>query len=330
MTVPSIICFGGLRIDYLISAQGDVTLRQCGGNAMYSAVGARVWGAAVGLVGRVGQNYPRGWLDQAQAGGIDTAGVHWFDTDAEMRTFFAHHPTGGRVEGDPSFHFGRLGLPVPPDLLTYHQADADQEDEVYRPLWLTPADLPPAYLSAQAFHLAPMNWDGHASLVHALRQRGAGVISLDPGERYMTAGRRSEVADLLGQVDIFLPSELETTPLLGDLSPQAAGGWFAAHGPRVVVLKQGGRGVLVYDRQADRFYHAPPVPTTIRDVTGAGDAFCGGFLVGWQETGDPVQAARYGAVSASFVLEDFGALYALRYGRTDAEARLTQSVVHQV
>lgn len=330
MISPRIVVFGGLRIDYLISATGQVTLRQCGGNALYSAVGARLWGAAVGLVGRVGQNYPRAWLEQAQAKGIDTSGVHWLAGDAEMRTFFAHHPQGGRVEGDPAFHFGRLGLPVPPDLLTYHQPDADQEDEVYRPLWLTPDDVPPAYLSAQAFHLAPMNWDSHVGLVLALRQRGAGLISLDPGERYMSHSRRSDVADLLSRVDIFLPSELETRPLLGEVSAEAAARWFAACGPRVVVLKQGSRGVLVYDRLADRFYHAPPVPTRIGDVTGAGDAFCGGFLVGWLETGDPVQAARYGAVSASFVLEDFGALYALRYGRSNAEARLTASVVHPV
>ena len=327
MTPPRVVVAGGLRIDYLISTTGQVTLRQCGGNGLYSAVGARVWGAAVGLLGRVGQNYPRAWLDQAQAAGIDTAGVHWLSSDAEMRTFFAHHPHGGRVEGDPAFHFGRLGLPVPPDLLTYHQPDADQEDAVYRPLWLTPADLPPAYSAAQAFHLAPMNWESHLGLVRALRGRG-GLVSLDPGERYMTAARRAEVADLLAGVEVFLPSELETTPLLGEVSPLEAARWFAAHGPRVVVLKQGGRGVLVYDRPTDRFYHAPPVPTTIRDVTGAGDAFCGGFLVGWLETGDPVQAARYGAVSASLALEDFGALYALRYGRADAEARLPHSVVH--
>ncbi len=329
MTSPNLVFFGGLRMDYLISAQGQVTLRQCGGNALYSAVGAAVWGASVGLVGRVGQNYPRAWLEQAAEAGLDTAGVHWLASDAEMRTFFAHHPHGGRVEGDPAFHFGRLGLPVPPDLLTYHQADADQEDEVYRPLWLTPADIPPSYLLAQAFHLAPMNWDGHAGLVHALRERG-GLVSLDPGERYMTASRRADVAELLGGVDLFLPSELETAPLLGDVAAVEAARWFAAHGPRVVVLKQGGQGVLVYDRASDRFYHAPPVPTAIRDVTGAGDAFCGGFLVGWLETGDPLQATRYGAVSASFVLEDFGALYALRYHRPDAQARLAHSVVHPV
>jgi sugar/nucleoside kinase (ribokinase family) len=44
------------------------------------------------------------------------------------------------------------------------------------------------------------------------------------------------------------------------------------------------------------------------DVTGAGNAFCGGFSVGWIEThGDPVESARYGAVSASYAVEQLGA-----------------------
>ena len=39
----------------------------------------------------------------------------------------------------------------------------------------------------------------------------------------------------------------------------------------------------------------PVFPTNVKDPTGAGDAFCGGFQVGLFETGDPVQAALYGA-----------------------------------
>lgn len=319
---PRIVFFGGLRIDYLITATGQVALRQAGGNALFSAVGAYVWGASVGIVARAAQNFPRAWLKQADQAGIDTTGVHWLAGDAEMRTFFAHSPSGGRAEGDPAFHFHRLGQPVPPDLLTYTQADADQEDAVYQPLWLTPEDIPVTYLTAPAFHLAPMNWDAHDRLTHTLRAHHAPLISLDPGERYMTPSRREHVRALLSRVDIFLPSDLETALLLGDTPAEDAARWFAECGPRLVVIKQGAAGVLVYDRDANHFARILPVPTSIRDVTGAGDAFCGGFLVGWQATGDAVQAARYGAVSASFVLEDFGALYALRYTRADAERRL--------
>ena len=43
------------------------------------------------------------------------------------------------------------------------------------------------------------------------------------------------------------------------------------------------------------------------DVTGAGNAFCGGFAFGWIKTkGDAVESAYYGAVSASYTVEQMG------------------------
>jgi ribokinase len=47
------------------------------------------------------------------------------------------------------------------------------------------------------------------------------------------------------------------------------------------------------------------------DVTGAGDSFGGGFAVGLRQTGDPLRAVLMGTVSASFVVEGWGALYGL-------------------
>jgi ribokinase len=57
-------------------------------------------------------------------------------------------------------------------------------------------------------------------------------------------------------------------------------------------------------------------------VTGAGDAYCGGFLVGLHQTGDPLEAALMGSVSASLVIEGTGALYALEALPDLAQARL--------
>jgi len=44
--------------------------------------------------------------------------------------------------------------------------------------------------------------------------------------------------------------------------------------------------------------------------------------VGLVETGDPTRAALYGTVSASFVIEGYGALYAMRASRAKARERL--------
>jgi ribokinase len=58
------------------------------------------------------------------------------------------------------------------------------------------------------------------------------------------------------------------------------------------------------------------------DVYGAGDSYCGGFLVGLDQTGDIVEAALRGSVSASIVIEGTGAYYALDVLPELAEARL--------
>ncbi|KAL9058675.1 MAG: hypothetical protein Q9206_001833 [Seirophora lacunosa] len=50
----------------------------------------------------------------------------------------------------------------------------------------------------------------------------------------------------------------------------------------------------------------PPRNPNVVDPTGAGNAFLGGFAIGLQETSDPVRAARYGTVAASFALEQLG------------------------
>jgi ribokinase len=67
----------------------------------------------------------------------------------------------------------------------------------------------------------------------------------------------------------------------------------------------------------------PAAPVArVEDVTGAGNAYCGGFLVGLAETGDLARAGRYGAVSASFALEQLGAVFPIAGLRARAEQRL--------
>lgn len=93
----------------------------------------------------------------------------------------------------------------------------------------------------------------------------------------------------------------------------------------ILCFKDGTNGVWVYpgaDGRVTRFpaYHTPEDKRVV-DVTGAGDSFCGGFMAGLAQTADLHQAIRMGLVSASLVIEGYGALYAL--GRqTEAPARL--------
>ncbi len=77
-------------------------------------------------------------------------------------------------------------------------------------------------------------------------------------------------------------------------------------GPKVVALRQGKDGALLYERESDQFWRVPAAPAQVVDVTGAGNAFCGGLLVGWLETDDIRQAAAQASVSAAFAIEQIG------------------------
>jgi sugar/nucleoside kinase (ribokinase family) len=98
----------------------------------------------------------------------------------------------------------------------------------------------------------------------------------------------------------------------------------ARRGPKLVVIKQGDHGAALFDRERDAFYQILPYPANVNDLTGAGDSFCGAFAIGYLETGDPLQAALYGTVSASFIIEGFGGLHALKISRAQAQKRLAK------
>ena len=79
----------------------------------------------------------------------------------------------------------------------------------------------------------------------------------------------------LAQVDVFLPNAREARQLTGQTDLEQAARQLAALGP-LVVVKNGAVGAFAC--QADRLWHAPALPITPVDTTGAGDCFSAGFV----------------------------------------------------
>jgi len=312
-----LICCGGLRTDYIIPPYGEPRLNQIGGNALYAAAGARLWHQPVAILARVGQNYPPEWLAELAARGFDTRGIRIIPGDQDHRTFYAYLDDNTRVDTEPAKHFARLGLPLPDALRGYVHSTPGQDDpDHYEPLAVTPEDLM-AYAQARAsepppigLHIAPISIRTQQFLPAAARQLGIALISADPGERAMRPALRPYVEAVLAGLDVFMPSAQEAEQFFADMptvhTPKQRLRWFAARGPRIAVLKLGSAGALIYERASERFWLVPAVPVKVVDVTGAGDAFCGGFIAGLASHGDLVRAAINGAVSASFAVEGYG------------------------
>jgi ribokinase len=154
------------------------------------------------------------------------------------------------------------------------------------------------------------------------------VVSLDPRLEYI-AGNKDRLQKLISKVNIFTPSHLEVEAFFGHQDDHRAARDFAGFGCDVVIIKQGEQGSLIYERVSNCFWQLPAVPTEVIDVTGAGDAYCGGFLANYVQTRDLPRAGLAGAVSASFAIEQFGSLHMLNGDRSRAAQRLT-TLVDQV
>jgi ribokinase len=316
---------GGLREDYFITPAGEVHLRVLGGNAVYAAVGARVWARGVGVVSRVGNNYPAEWLERLERHGIDARNVRIMPQPLDTRTFYAYLSNEERVDTDPAAHFARIGQTLPRELVDYTTSTSEQDYRTqFTPLTVRPGDLEAAYLNARAVHIAPTHFITHHTLPVALRRAGTSVLTIDPSVRYMQANFKDDLRHIISGLDAFLPSEVEVRAFFRDEVPDLwdAAAALGAMGVKFIVIKLGARGQYLYETDGRRRWHIPPYPSTVRDVTGAGDAYCGGFLVGLSETNDPVEAALRGAISASIVVEGIGALYGVGSTPGLAEARL--------
>jgi ribokinase len=114
---------------------------------------------------------------------------------------------------------------------------------------------------------------------------------------------------------IFMPSQLELELLFPDLSAEpiphvmarVAANRLLAMGARAVAIKLGADGSFVADPSCQ--VAVPAVPTPAVDSTGAGDAFCGGFLAGYLRTSSLLLGAVCGGVSAAQVIKGSGALH---------------------
>lgn len=313
---------GGLRVDTLITHEGEAHTGLLGGNALYAAAGAAIWAGGASLWARVGANYPRKWLETLSAFNIDIEGLVRLPDAQDHRTFYAYTPDGRRDDTNPAAHFARIKQPLPDALRDYvHSTPGQAQPDRYEPLALRPDDWPERWAreadkNPAAVHLSPLSLRTHLHVPPQLSQRGVAQITADPGERYMVPDQLPFIRRLLPGLHAFLPSDQEVRSLFGgDVDLWEAAETLCRWGAPLVVVKNGAAGVFVQEGIEGRqthlpAYHRPGDPRVV-DVTGAGDAFCGGFMVGLAQTSDPLSAARMGLVSASYVVEGYGALYAL-------------------
>ncbi len=293
MNVENIVCLilGGCTIDSILDKQGQWRTQLCGGNALFAAVGAKYWLASgqVRVASRVAKDYPQEWLAAIAAAGIDTSQIQRAAISHQSEFAASYDGAGKRT-----LHDGTMG---------------DKESKPnFDPIleYAFVSRLPPSTF----IHCAPMLPQVVFDNLELLRLEPCWTM-LDPGEE-SELWSKSDCRLVATSVNALLPSAEELRWIAPKISADDPTMIFQdPYLPDIFVLKRGKDGCIVYQKSSQQFLAVPVVPVNAIDPTGAGDAFCGGFLAGFAATRNPFVAALMGTVSASFIVEKFGVLAAL-------------------
>jgi sugar/nucleoside kinase (ribokinase family) len=303
----------GIVIDDLVFPDGRTVMGVLGGGGPQTAFGMRLpalagWMATsnVGLVAGVGRDLPGeagAWLESA---GIDLTGVRTTDLPTP-RAWQLMEADGRRTQ-------------------VWRVAGELIGAQLARSLDCVPSD----YRAALGFHLGIHPDDPNLEFVRQLRalpssRRAASglrfpVVSVEPFRPADRPLSDAALRRLCSAADIFSPNRAEARSLVGHAAPEELARRLADGGAPIVALRLGAEGSLVYD--GARLHHVPAIPVAVVDPTGAGNAYCGGFLAGYVQTGDALMAARCGTVAASFLVEQIGLPPINEQLRLEADLRL--------
>ena len=322
---PTYLIFGRLARMFLLPPTGRPQLDTPGGNLLYAAAGLALWESRIGLIGRAGEDYPRIWIEQFQQRTLDTRGIRILPDTLDLRQLLAFTDSRSRHTDNPIAHFARRELPFPKVLFGYRDTTTQLDNRTQLTEFsLRQSDVPPDYMLATSAHFCPLDYVTHSLLPAVLRQSGFTTLTLDPGSGYMDPLFFDLVPSIITGLTAFFPSEEKIRALFRgrseDLWEMAEA--LAAYGCEIIVIKRAIQGQLLYDAGAKTRWEIPAYPSRDVDPTGAGDAFCGGFLAGYRRTLEPLEATLYGNVSASLAIEGSGPFYALDTLPGLAEARL--------
>ncbi|MCW4055570.1 MAG: carbohydrate kinase family protein [Candidatus Bathyarchaeota archaeon] len=290
-----VVTVGHFVMDIIDSPRIPQPKVSLGGPPAFVSLAASKLGARVGVISKVGGDFQRklAWLRENN---VDVSHVHVVE-DAPTTSFILTYTDGGR-RLQMKNRAPQIGL----------------------------EDIPTA-LHAKAIHVAPVAGELPTEIIPKLKERTP-VLSIDPQgflREFDHTGRARlrglGDATFLQHCDVFKSSLREAKVLTGHSKLAASIDKIREWGVETILVTMGKKGTLA--RFADEFYHIPAcTPTAVKDPTGAGDAFMGGFLAEYTRGREPVWCCCVGSAAASFVVEEVGSR---RFGeKTEVYERATE------
>jgi sugar/nucleoside kinase (ribokinase family) len=290
---PKILVVGSVALDSVRTPFGEVT-EALGGSASYFALSASHF-APVGMVAVVGEDFPAQHRALFESRGVDLSGL----VTAAGRTF--------RWRGEYSVELAHAHTLE--TQLNVFSAFHPHLDERHR--------------AAPFLFLANIDPDLQ---LEVRRQMKAPKLVVSDTMNYWIARKPDRVLEVLREVDVALLNEEEARALSGETQVVRAAERLLEQGAKAVIVKRGENGALLRSRE-ERFI-TPAFPVgALKDPTGAGDSFAGGFL-GWianrGRTEGPAlrQGLACGTTMASLAIEDFSPRRLVETDAAEVEGRL--------
>ncbi len=131
------------------------------------------------------------------------------------------------------------------------------------------------------------------------------LVSLDPSFLF-ARNLDLKTNKILASVDYFFPSREEAYQITKLRDPLKAAHRIREYGAKVVVVTLDSDGCLLVDETTEKVIKLHSIDPVV-DTTGAGDAFCGGFLFAVLNGLTPVDACLVGSAAAAHTIARYGA-----------------------
>jgi sugar/nucleoside kinase (ribokinase family) len=278
-----VLVVGSVALDSIETPTGRID-NALGGAATYGSVAASLFGP-VHLVGVVGEDFPPEHIELFHSREIDLTGLQVVPGGETFRWKGDYNEDLNQAVT----HETRLGV-----------------FEHFQP------ELPEHYRDADYVFLANINPELQLSTLEQVQQPK--LVLCDTMNLWINIARDA-VWKIFERVDVAVLNDGEAKLLTECDNVVRAGRMLLQRGPRIVIIKKGEHGALMFSEEG--IFAAPSYPLEeVVDPTGAGDSFAGA-LMGYLAHTDDIsmdnmrRAVVYGSVVASTTVQDFS-LNALR------------------
>jgi ribokinase len=285
-----VVGFGALNVDKLfkvnrIAAKEEESFitgfaETSGGSAANTVVGLARLGCKVGFVGKVAEDREgKILLEEFRKESVDTKGVA-----------VAKQGRSGTVMGFVD-EKGERALYIDPGANDQVQFDEKNRTYVSQTMFLHLT----SFVGEESFQT-------QKKLVETIPEDV--MVSFDPGALYARKGLAA-LESIVKRTFVLMPNAGELELLTGMADYRRGAEAMLKKGVKVVAVKLGSRGCYVTDGRQSRNVEAFKV--SVVDTTGAGDAFCAGFLYGLIKHKSLEECGRIGNFVASRCTTKMGA-----------------------